>query len=86
MVGSRILGVGVEVAQTEELECAGRLTIPRCGGDPVLLNDIFGVPEYDPLHRAASYIDGAMSILTGIAANRSIATGMPVNIEDLVRF
>ena len=56
------------------------------GGDPVLLNDIFGVPEYDPLHRAASYIDGAMSILTGIAANRSIATGMPVNIEDLVRF
>lgn len=56
------------------------------GGDPVLLNDIFGVPEYDPLHRAASYIDGAMSILTGIAANRSIATGMPVNIDDLVKF
>jgi len=56
------------------------------GGDPVLLNDIFGVPEYDPLHRAASHIDGAMSILTGIAANRSIATGMPVNIDDLVKF
>jgi len=56
------------------------------GGDPVLLNDIFGTPEYDPLHRAASYIDGAMSILTGIAANKSIATGMPVNIDDLVKF
>lgn len=56
------------------------------GGDPVLLNDIFGVPEYDPLHRAASHIDGAMSILTGIAANKSIATGMPVNIDDLVKF
>jgi len=54
------------------------------GGDPVLLNDIFGVPEYDPLHRAASHIDGAMSILTGIAANKSIATGMPVNIKDLI--
>ena len=56
------------------------------GGDPVLLNDIFGTPEYDPLKRAASYVDGAMSILTGVAANKAIATGMPVNIDDLVRF
>ena len=56
------------------------------GGDPVLLNDIFGIPEYDPLHRAASHVDGAMSILTGIAANKSIATGLPVNIKDLVEF
>lgn len=56
------------------------------GGDPVLLNDIFGTPEYDPLNRAASHIDGAMSILTGIAANKSIATGLPVNIKDLVEF
>ena len=54
------------------------------GGDPVLLNDIFGVPAYDPLHRAASHVDGAMSILTGIAANKSLASGMPVNIKDLV--
>jgi len=56
------------------------------GGDPVLLNDIFGIPEPDPLERAASHVDGAMSILTGIAANKSIATGMPVNIKDLVEF
>ncbi len=56
------------------------------GGDPVLLNDIFGTPEPDPLHRAASHVDGAMSILTGIAANKSIATGMPVNIDTLVKF
>ena len=54
------------------------------GGDPVLLNDIFGVPEYDPLHRAASHIDGAMSIMTGIAANKSIATGLPVKIKDMI--
>lgn len=58
----------------------------RGSGDPVLLNDIFGRPEYDPLHRAASYVDGAMSILTGIAANKSIATGMPVDIDSLVKF
>ncbi len=56
------------------------------GGDPILLEDIFGSPEPDPLNRAASHIDGAMSILTGIAANKSIASGMPVNIKDLVTF
>jgi len=56
------------------------------GGDSVLLNDIFGEPVEDPLKRAASHVDGAMSILTGIAANKSIATGMPVNIDDLVKF
>ncbi len=54
------------------------------GGDAVLMRDIFGKPEYDPFHRAASHIDGAMSILTGIAANRSIATGMPVDVKTLV--
>jgi hypothetical protein len=54
------------------------------GGDVRMMNDIFGEPEYDPFHRAASHIDGAMSILTGIAANRSIATGMPVDIKTLV--
>ena len=56
------------------------------GGDPILLNDLFGVPEPDPYNRAASHLDGAMSILTGIAANKSIATGMPVKIDSLVKF
>ena len=56
------------------------------GGDPILLNDIFGTPEPDPLSRAASHVDGAMSILTGVAANKSIATGMPVDIKPLVEF
>ena len=57
------------------------------GGDTVLLEDIFGEnPPYDPLHRAASYEDGAMSILTGIAANKSIAANMPIKIKDLVQF
>ena len=54
------------------------------GGDTVLLNDLFGTPEYDPFNRAAGYIDGAMSILTGIAANKSIASGMPVDVMSLV--
>ena len=56
------------------------------GGDPIMLNDLFGVPQEDPLNRAASHIDGAMSILTGIAGNISIRTGMPVDIDGLVKF
>ena len=56
------------------------------GGDPILLNDIFGNPDPDTLNRAASHVDGAMSILTGVAANKSIATGMPVDIKTLVEF
>lgn len=56
------------------------------GGDPILLNDLFGEPVEDPYNRAASHVDGAMSILTGIAGNHSIRTGMPVMIKDLVEF
>ncbi len=56
------------------------------GGDPVLLNDLFGTPVEDEFHRAANHVDGAMSILTGIAANKSIATGMPVEVDSLVQF
>ena len=54
------------------------------GGDAVLLNDIFGIPEEDPYKRAASHIDGAMSILTGICANKSIASGLPINVMEQV--
>ncbi|THF81741.1 Gfo/Idh/MocA family protein [Cohnella fermenti] len=56
------------------------------GGDPVLLNDVFGTPVPDPFNRAANHIDGARSILTGIAANRSIRTGQSVKIDELVKF
>jgi predicted dehydrogenase len=56
------------------------------GGDPLLLNDIFGEHQEDRFQRAANHVDGAMSILTGVAANKSIATGMPVTVSDLVRF
>lgn len=56
------------------------------GGDPVLLNDLFGTPLPDRLNRAASHVDGAMSILTGIAANKAIRTGQVVQVKDLVQF
>lgn len=53
------------------------------GGDPVLLRDIFGEKQEDRFNRAASHQDGAMSIMTGIAANRSMRTGQPVRIKDI---
>ncbi|MFP4521348.1 MAG: Gfo/Idh/MocA family oxidoreductase [Fibrobacterota bacterium] len=55
------------------------------GGDQRLLEDIFGDPKEDPYKRAAGKKDGALSILTGIAANRSIASGLPVEVDDLLK-
>ncbi|KAK4866429.1 hypothetical protein LT330_008361 [Penicillium expansum] len=54
------------------------------GGDNVLLRDLFGEAEPDEYMRAASHIDGAASILTGVAANRSIRTGQVVNVKDIL--
>ncbi|MBU6361402.1 MAG: Gfo/Idh/MocA family oxidoreductase [Chloroflexi bacterium] len=56
------------------------------GGDVRLLTDIFGIAPPDPLKRAAGHRDGAMSILTGIAANKSFETGLPVQVSELVQF
>ncbi len=54
------------------------------GADPILLEQIFlPHPPPDPYHRAASHVDGAASILMGIAANRAMATGQLVHINDL---
>ncbi len=55
------------------------------GGDTRLLQDIFAPTGDDPLKRAASHMDGVYSILTGIAANKSFATGRAVNIDALVK-
>lgn len=55
------------------------------GGDPVMLRDIFERPLEDRFNRAASHVDGALSIMTGIAANRSIATGLPVKVDQLIK-
>jgi predicted dehydrogenase len=56
------------------------------GGDPLLLENLFGSssPKPDPYRHAADHRAGAYSILTGIAANRSMQTGQRVRINDLV--
>ena len=53
------------------------------GGDVLLLNDVFVGPGKDPLSRPADWSDGIRSIAVGIAGNRSLETGMPVQVADL---
>jgi len=54
------------------------------GGDKRLHEKIFVKPdEKDPYDRAAGLRDGAMSILVGIAARKSIESGHPVRIAEL---
>jgi len=50
----------------------------------VMLEQLFSpTPPPDPFNRAASHIDGAASILTGIAANESMRTKQLIHIQDL---
>lgn len=54
------------------------------GGDKRLHDKIFVNPEVpDPYGRTAGVRDGAMSILIGIAARKSIQTGNPIEISKL---
>jgi hypothetical protein len=53
------------------------------GADQRMLQDIFQ-PSTDPLRRRADHRDGALSLLTGFAANKSFTTGQPVRVGDLL--
>ena len=54
------------------------------GGDKRLQDRILQNPDNpDPLRHAAGSRDGAMSILVGIAARKSIETGAPIKIGSL---
>jgi hypothetical protein len=54
------------------------------GGDTRLRDKIFKNPEAEDKYRqAAGTRDGALAILTGVAARKSIETGKPVKIGDL---
>lgn len=55
------------------------------GGDPLLQEQVIARnPPKDPYARAAGHEQGAASVLIGIAANASMASGSPVNVADLV--
>jgi predicted dehydrogenase len=53
------------------------------GADVRMTNVLFG-GEPDPMGRAATARDGALALLTGLAANRSFETGAPVRVADLL--
>lgn len=54
------------------------------GGDPIMLDHIFKNKELpDSLKQAAGVREGAMSILIGVAARKSIDSGKPIKIESL---
>jgi predicted dehydrogenase len=64
-------------------------TIPKAGGshgggDERMLRMILVGGIEDPLGQMASSYDGALSVLIGAAANKSIAEGCNVRINDLV--
>ncbi len=56
------------------------------GADPVMLGYIFAPDDQpeDKYMRAADERSGAWSILTGVAANRSMERNQPVQVEELV--
>ncbi|MEK7408550.1 MAG: Gfo/Idh/MocA family oxidoreductase [Acidobacteriota bacterium] len=55
------------------------------GADPRLMEMIFNPDKPDPLKQRAGSRAGALSLLTGVAAVKSVETGRPVRIADLVR-
>lgn len=54
------------------------------GGDDRLLRTLFEGSVTDPLSQQADSYAGALSLLIGHAANRSIKEGVPVQIDDLL--
>jgi predicted dehydrogenase len=58
----------------------------HAGGDPLILQQIFlPDPPRDPFKRDATHIDGAASVLLGVAANESIRTGQAVEVDELLK-
>lgn len=83
-----------ELLQIRVFDKKGKLTVTEVpvgkgghgGGDRVLLQRLFsGESMPDPLDHMAGSRAGAMSILTGIAANHSIATGQAITVADLLQ-
>jgi predicted dehydrogenase len=54
------------------------------GGDERMLAELLGDAGPDPLGCAADHDAGLQALLTGLAANRSLATGRPVSVEELL--
>jgi len=53
------------------------------GGESALLHDLFVGTREDPLGQRATWRDGLRAVAVGLAANRSMDSGMPVGIDEL---
>jgi predicted dehydrogenase len=54
------------------------------GGDPIMMDEILRGQIANPgLHQSSGYRDGAMAVLIGIAARRSIDEGRAIRIDSL---
>ncbi|GAA5187885.1 Gfo/Idh/MocA family oxidoreductase [Rugosimonospora acidiphila] len=72
-------------APPRDIDVPGYTRTGHGGADVRMLATIFGAAtEPDPLGRAATAQDGALSLSTGLAANESFATGRPVRVADLL--
>jgi predicted dehydrogenase len=55
------------------------------GGDARILDQIYlPDPPADPFNRSATHIDGAASLMMGLAANEAIRTGRAVDVDELL--
>ena len=90
-IGEEHLGTGEpELRVFPHFHTPYQIEVPRRGGghggsDPLLQEQIFSHhPPADPFQRAAGHEQGAASILVGIAANDSLATGRTVELSSLL--
>lgn len=56
------------------------------GGDPVLLRDVLVGDKEDQFKRAAFIRDGGNAVLIGIGANHSMKSGLPIKVQELVKW
>ncbi len=73
-------GKGIEEVEVPELEGS------HGGADPVLREEFFGRGNNPtPTDRMAPLDQAVQAVLIGAAANQSIATGEPVNVQGLLK-
>ncbi|RMY95432.1 hypothetical protein D0862_08760 [Hortaea werneckii] len=56
------------------------------GGDVVMLRDLLLGDQEDKFQRAAGIKDGGNAVLVGVGANKSMESGMPIMVQDLVKW
>ena len=56
------------------------------GGDPLLLEDVLVGKKGDEFGRAAFLKAGGDAVLVGVGANKSMETGLPVRVQELVKW